>query len=79
MPQAVLRQKDIAILQKRKLRLRRILISAIANTIANKYDGARIWPWVLPTPESRLFDLPFLVGRLLVSSAVGIVGQPRCC
>ena len=52
-------QMDIVILQKGKLRLGRILISAIANTIANKCDGARIWPWALSLPESRLFDLLF--------------------
>lgn len=50
---------DIVILHKGKLKLRRILISAIANTVANKYDGARIWPWALSIPESRLLDLLF--------------------
>lgn len=68
MLQAVLRQTDIVILQKGNLRLRRILISAIANTIASEYDVAQ-------SPDSSILHF---AGRLLVPSAVGSVGQPKC-
>lgn len=74
MPQAVRRQKDIVILQKGNLRLRRILFSAIANTIASEYDVARICLGTFQ-PQSPDSLIHHFTGCLLVPGVMGSVAD----
>ena len=56
MPQTVLRQTDLLLVYRRR---HWGWGGLVLGQIANKYDEARIWARVLPTPASRLFDLSF--------------------